>query len=85
MLFSPMLDDRNDSASAVEFEGVGVWDRNDNERAWRALFGEERSGSRVKGVVSEYSAPGRAEWPGGEEGMSKGVYLDVGEYGYIEG
>ncbi|PYH66385.1 alpha/beta hydrolase, partial [Aspergillus vadensis CBS 113365] len=65
------------TASAREFEGVGVWDRNDNERAWRVLLGEERSGSHEKGVVSEYSAPGRAEWLGGE-GMPKGVYLDVG-------
>ncbi|OJI82286.1 hypothetical protein ASPTUDRAFT_770578 [Aspergillus tubingensis CBS 134.48] len=79
MLFSPMLDDRNDSASAVKFEGIEVWDRNDNERAWRALLWEERSRSRVKGVVSEYSVLGRAEWLGGEEeGMPKGVYLDVG-------
>ncbi|PYH33350.1 alpha/beta hydrolase [Aspergillus neoniger CBS 115656] len=62
----------------TELEGIGVWDRNDNERAWRALLGEERSGSRVKGVVSEYSAPGRAEWLGVKEGMPKGVYLDVG-------
>ena len=35
MLLCPMLDDRNDTASAWRFEGHGVWDRRTNLAAWR--------------------------------------------------
>ncbi|MEU6404940.1 alpha/beta hydrolase [Streptomyces sp. NPDC046985] len=57
MLMSPMLDDRNDTPSALQMEGVGTWDRTANETAWTALLGERCGGSRV----SPYAAPARAD------------------------
>ncbi|SHN32739.1 alpha/beta hydrolase [Actinacidiphila paucisporea] len=57
MLLSPMLDDRNDSPSARQMRGVGIWDSSSNETGWNALLGE-----RVRGGpdVSPYAAPSRA-------------------------
>lgn len=51
-----MLDDRNDTVSAVQMEGVGVWDRGNNITAWRALLGDDAGGPDV----SPYAAPARA-------------------------
>jgi acetyl esterase/lipase len=56
LLTSPMLDDRNDTVSARQMTGVGVWDRISNHTGWTALLGEAR-GSRD---VSPYAAPARA-------------------------
>ncbi|KAL4942359.1 hypothetical protein BDV06DRAFT_235450 [Aspergillus oleicola] len=56
-LWSPMLDDRNDSASAHEFIGVGIWDRNANGAGWDAYLGEARDSDDV----SHYAAPIRAK------------------------
>ena len=56
MLLCPMLDDRNDTASADQMAGVGVWDRTANETGWTALLGEARGGPDV----SPYAAPARA-------------------------
>ncbi len=56
MLLSPMLDDRNDTPSAVQMEGHGVWDRAANLTGWTALLGEARGGPDV----SPYAAPARA-------------------------
>lgn len=55
ILQCPMIDDRCDSASAVQMEGHGVWDRQCNVTAWRAVLGE-RFGSDQ---VDPYSAPAR--------------------------
>ncbi|KAL4930253.1 Alpha/Beta hydrolase protein [Aspergillus undulatus] len=55
-LFSPMLDDRNDSASANEFIGIGIWDKHANGAGWDAYLGS----SRGSGNVSPYAAPSRA-------------------------
>ncbi|MDR2453203.1 MAG: alpha/beta hydrolase [Bifidobacteriaceae bacterium] len=55
LLASPMLDDRNNSASARQMVG-SVWDARDNEIAWTALLGAERGGPGV----SPYAAPARA-------------------------
>ncbi|GAA1005147.1 hypothetical protein STXM2123_369 [Streptomyces sp. F-3] len=56
MLMSPMLDDRNDTPSAHQMTGVGVWDRTANETAWTALLGDRRGGPGVP----PYAAPARA-------------------------
>jgi acetyl esterase/lipase len=56
MLMIPMLDDRNDTPSAVQMAGAGVWDRADNEVGWTALLGAARGGPDV----SPYAAPARA-------------------------
>jgi acetyl esterase/lipase len=57
VLVSPMLDDRNESDSAREIDGVGVWDRTSNETGWTALLGDRRGGDRV----ADSAAPGRAQ------------------------
>ncbi|PZH15530.1 esterase [Streptomyces sp. NTH33] len=56
MLMSPMLDDRNDTPSAHQMAGVGLWDRTANETAWTALLGDRRGGPGVP----PYAAPARA-------------------------
>jgi acetyl esterase/lipase len=57
LLLCPMLDDRNDTPSAHQMTGVGVWDRTSNETGWTALLGDRRGGPDV----SPYAAPARAE------------------------
>ncbi|GAA3548749.1 alpha/beta hydrolase [Amycolatopsis ultiminotia] len=56
LLMYPMLDDRNDTPSAHQMAGTGVWDRTANEIGWTALLGEARGGPDV----SPYAAPARA-------------------------
>jgi acetyl esterase/lipase len=56
MLHYPMLDDRNDTVSAHQIDGVGVWDRGSNETGWDALLGDRRRTD----AVSIYAAPARA-------------------------
>ncbi|MGI5489949.1 alpha/beta hydrolase [Microtetraspora malaysiensis] len=56
MLLCPMLDDRNDTPSAAQMAGLGVWDRTSNETGWTALLGEKQGGPDV----SPYAAPARA-------------------------
>lgn len=56
LLMWPMLDDRNDSVSAHQVDGVGIWDRTSNETGWTALLGERRGTDDV----SIYAAPARA-------------------------
>lgn len=56
MLMCPMLDDRNDTPSAWQMAGLGVWDRASNEVGWTALLGAARGGPDV----SPYAAPARA-------------------------
>ena len=53
MLRFPMLDDRNNTASAYQMTGIGVWDRSSNETGWKALLGEDQGGLDV----SAYAAP----------------------------
>jgi acetyl esterase/lipase len=69
-LFSPMIDDRNDSDSAHEFTGVGIWDRNANMTGWNAYLGDRRG----TGNVSVYAAPIRAKDLAG----LPSAYIDVG-------
>ena len=70
LLMAPMLDDRNDSPSAVQMAGTDTWDRSRNEFGWSALLGTARGGPDV----SEYAAPARATDFGG----LPPVFLDVG-------
>jgi acetyl esterase/lipase len=55
MLICPMLDDRNDTPSARQMAGLGVWDRISNETGWTALLGAARG----EPDVSPYAAPAR--------------------------
>ncbi|WP_329342289.1 alpha/beta hydrolase [Streptomyces sp. NBC_00663] len=70
VLMCPMLDDRNDTPSAHQMAGVGVWDRTANETGWTALLGELRGGPDVPA----YAAPARAEDLSG----LPPAFLDVG-------
>ncbi|MCU7727606.1 alpha/beta hydrolase fold domain-containing protein [Actinoplanes sp. KI2] len=56
MLIYPMLDDRNETPSAQQMAGLGVWDREANAFGWTALLGDARGGPDV----SPYAAPARA-------------------------
>ena len=56
LLMSPMIDDRNDTSSAHQVDGVGVWDRTSNETGWTALLGDRRGTDDV----SSAAAPARA-------------------------
>ena len=70
LLFCPMLDDRNESVSARQMVGRGIWDRVSNDMGWTALLGDERGGPDV----SPYAAPARATDLSG----LPPTYLDVG-------
>ncbi|MFK0175284.1 alpha/beta hydrolase [Streptomyces xanthochromogenes] len=56
LLMCPMLDDRNDSASAHQMDSVDVWDRSWNGFGWKALLGSLCGGPSV----SPHAAPARA-------------------------
>jgi acetyl esterase/lipase len=56
LLMCPMLDDRNDTPSAWQMAGLGIWDRAANDFGWTALLGAARGGPDV----SPYAAPARA-------------------------
>lgn len=51
-----MIDDRNDSLSTRQFEGLGNWDRKADETEWGAQLGERLRTDDV----SIYAAPARA-------------------------
>ena len=51
-----MLDDRNDSASAMQMDEVEFWDRSHNLFGWRSLLGDVQGGADVP----PYAAPARA-------------------------
>lgn len=70
LLICPMLDDRNESTSAVQMEGLGVWDRTANRTGWGALLGAAAGGPGV----SPYAAPARAA----DLGNLPPAFIDVG-------
>ena len=70
VLICPMLDDRNDTPSAEQMAGLGIWDRTANEAGWNALLGDLRGGPDVPA----YAAPARAEDLSG----LPPAFLDVG-------
>lgn len=53
---APMIDDRNDTVSSRQYDGIGAWDRNNNATAWTALLGARRGSADVQ----PYEAPARA-------------------------
>ena len=56
VLIYPMLDDRNETASAREFSGILSWSREHNASGWRAYLGDGVGGEDVP----VYAAPARA-------------------------
>ena len=56
LLIYPMLDDRDESVSTQQIDGIGVWDRGSNITGWTALLGDRRGTDDV----SIYAAPARA-------------------------
>lgn len=56
LLICPMLDDRDQTVSTRQIDGVGVWDRGSNVTGWSALLGDRRGTDDV----SIYAAPARA-------------------------
>ncbi len=56
LLNAPMIDDRNDTVSARQYDGIGAWDRNNNDTGWNALLGDRR----FTDATSPYAAPARA-------------------------
>jgi len=70
MLLCPMVDDRCESPSAMQFDGRGIWDRRSNLTGWTALLGDRRGTDNV----SSYAAPLRAT---DFSGLAP-AYIDVG-------
>lgn len=70
LLIYPMLDDRNETVSSHQIQGIGVWDRTSNFTGWNALLGDKRGTDEV----SIYAAPARAEDLSG----LPPTFLDVG-------
>ncbi|HEY3607193.1 MAG TPA: alpha/beta hydrolase [Pseudonocardiaceae bacterium] len=56
LLMCPMLDDRNDSASAMQMDGIEFWNRSYNGFGWSSLLGALQGGADVP----QYAAPARA-------------------------
>ena len=56
LLLTPMLDDRHQSVSSHQYEGVGTWDRSASIFCWHAVLGDAAGGPDV----SPYIAPARA-------------------------
>lgn len=56
LLMCPMLDDRDNTPSTIQIDGVGVWDRGSNVFGWTALLGDRRGTDDV----SIYASPSRA-------------------------
>ncbi len=56
LLIAPLLDDRNDSASALQMDDVELFDRSRNRFAWSSLLGDIQGGPDVP----QYAAPARA-------------------------
>jgi acetyl esterase/lipase len=70
LLACPMIDDRNETVSSHQIDGVGVWDRTSNFTGWNALLGERRGTDDV----SIYASPSRAADLGG----LPPAFIDVG-------
>jgi acetyl esterase/lipase len=70
MLIYPMIDDRNDTVSSHQFDGVGVWPKSANDVGWNALLGDRRG----RDDVSIYAVPARAT----DLGNLPPTYLDLG-------
>ncbi|WP_225878428.1 alpha/beta hydrolase [Spongiactinospora rosea] len=53
---APMIDDRNTTVSSHQYDGIGAWDRNNNDTAWTAILGARRGTPDVL----PHEAPARA-------------------------
>ena len=56
LLMAPMLDDRNDSASALQMDGIEFWNRSYNRFGWNSLLGALQDGADEP----QYAAPAGA-------------------------
>lgn len=56
ILMYPMLDDRNETVSSHQIDGIGVWDRTSNFTGWNAVLGDRRGTDDV----TIYESPSRA-------------------------
>ncbi|MFE3151839.1 alpha/beta hydrolase [Streptomyces sp. NPDC059218] len=56
VLICPMLDDRDQTVSTLQYDDAGMWLRESNRTGWNALLGDRRGTDDV----SAYSAPARA-------------------------
>ncbi|MCW2288279.1 acetyl esterase/lipase [Leucobacter luti] len=56
LINTPMIDDRNDTVSSWQYDGLGAWDRNNNDTGWDAMLGADRGTERVH----PHQAPARA-------------------------
>jgi acetyl esterase/lipase len=70
MLLCPMIDDRNESVSTRQYDGLGAWDRNNNDTGWNALLGPLRGTEEA----SPYAVPARAK----DVSNLPPAYVDVG-------
>ncbi|MFS0892889.1 alpha/beta hydrolase fold domain-containing protein [Microbacterium sp. 179-I 3D3 NHS] len=68
MLEAPMLDDRNETASAKQYAGRHPWNRGSNAMGWEAYLG------RMSDAARDELVPARV----GDLGGLPPVYLDVG-------
>ncbi|MCZ9881642.1 alpha/beta hydrolase [Arthrobacter sp. B2a2-09] len=57
----PMIDDRNDTVSARQYEDLGLWATRSNKVCWQAVLGDAVGTDDV----SPYDAAARAPWLGG--------------------
>ncbi|MFD1932014.1 alpha/beta hydrolase [Nonomuraea mangrovi] len=71
LLVCPMLDDRDNTPSTLEFESAVVWARAANVFGWTSLLGDRKGTDDV----SPYAAPARAEDLSG----LPPAFIDVGE------
>ncbi|GAB3605336.1 alpha/beta hydrolase [Conyzicola nivalis] len=65
-----MLEERNDSVSARQIDGIGIWDRTSNETGWDFLLGDRRHGASITGYESPAYASSLAGLPP--------TYIEVG-------
>lgn len=65
-----MLDESNESVSARQIDGIGIWDRTSNETGWNLLLGERRHGASITGYESPGFASRLADLPP--------TYIEVG-------
>ncbi|MEV4481382.1 alpha/beta hydrolase [Micromonospora coxensis] len=70
MLICPMLDDREETVSMRQFDGVGLWDRGSIRTGWTALLGDRRATPHVSGYAAPSRATSLADLPA--------TYVDVG-------
>lgn len=58
MLLCPMLDDREQTTSAKQFESIGTWKGPNNRFGWKSLLGKKAGDPTAE--ISIYAAPARA-------------------------